>query len=479
MKQVVPLEECRSTSASVSGAHGTSLTRETEIGLLQMLDVNEARTFGNWISGLTDFERLEKAGRLPMHNESRQSSYATSAKHSHTSAFAEAGNSVVPPTISITENSTLQQRRQSSRMDTTTELGNDNTLGLLSKGSMAERDASMERSSEITKPELHQAFAAMLDTDPPTPSSTTLVESADAVPSDDNLLAGLTAQSTVLIKLKQPHNVWLEMIKTALPKVPHSSVSSLLVIQVIPRSAREAQFLRQEREGTAPIGLGGSSLGAGCVEGLLSPSLDIGRVNISRPANATHPSDISDMVTSSPSSPTFEPTSMTERNARSADEFVGHRKDRSDAPSADTPLAERDDPMVTERSAGESEDDEVTARRRKLVAEYFPGDEPLLVGDVDLGQLASFPRKTLEDPTSTESLLLNTDWSKTDLGPMENWPSSLKTALSIVMAMPGQANLWWGKELTMIYNDHYASMVQKKHPALFGKSGAEGWAEVS
>ncbi|KAJ9099949.1 hypothetical protein QFC21_003957 [Naganishia friedmannii] len=476
VKQVVPLGECQSTSASGYGAQGTPLTKETQIGLLQMLDVDEARTFGNWISGLTDFERLEKQGRLPSHNGDHRPSYATSANHSYSSPFGQAGSSHVLPSISITENSALQQRRQFSRMDTTLESADVDSLGLLTKGTAEETDDSMGRNVEVTKPELYEAFSAILDSDLPTPSTKTPLGSTDADPRDDDILAGLTTQSTVLIKLKQPHNIWLEMIKTPLPKLPPSSVSSLLVIQVIPRSAREAQFLRQERISGPP-----NDSETAHMDNLLSPSLDINRVNISRPGNATHSSDISNMCASPLSSrvPEPTPTFAVEPKTRTVDRSsLSHRMESSDTISAATPLADRDDPMTAAGSVTGMEEDEETARRRKLVGEYFPGNEPLLVGDVDLGQLASFPRKTLEDPTSVESLLLSTDWSKTDLGPIEKWPSSLRTALGIVMAMPGQANLWWGKELTMIYNDHYASMVQKKHPALFGKSGAEGWAEI-
>ncbi|KAJ9118339.1 hypothetical protein QFC22_004255 [Naganishia vaughanmartiniae] len=481
VKQVVPLEKCQSTSASVTGAHATPLTKETEIGLLQMLDVNEARTFGNWISGLTDFERQEKQGRLRTHpgDHQHQPSYAASVQQSHSSAFAHAGNGHVLPKISLTENSALQQRRQASRKDDTLESDRVNSLGLLTKRSTEEtyQYASIGRNVEVTKPELHHAFTTMLDTDPFTPSAETPLESPNAYLHDDDLLAGLTTQSTLIIKLKNPHDVWLEMIRTPLPKVPPSSISSLLVIQVIPRSAREARFLRQERQDATPLGARGP-LGAGRADNLLSPSLDINRVNISQPANTMHPSDMSDMDVSSTQSSILEPTFTAELTGHGVNGSLGHKTAPSNTLDSGTPLADTDDPMSMSGSAAESEEDEATMRRRKLVAEYFPGNEPLLVGDVDLGQLASFPRKTLEDPTSAESLLLNTDWSKTDLGPMENWPSSLRTALSIVMAMPGQANLWWGKELTMIYNDHYASMVQRKHPALFGKSGAEGWAEV-
>lgn len=50
--------------------------------------------------------------------------------------------------------------------------------------------------------------------------------------------------------------------------------------------------------------------------------------------------------------------------------------------------------------------------------------------------------------------------------------------LSLVQALPLQATLWWGPELVLLYNEHYANMLQGKHPNLFGTEGAKGYAEV-
>jgi hypothetical protein len=50
--------------------------------------------------------------------------------------------------------------------------------------------------------------------------------------------------------------------------------------------------------------------------------------------------------------------------------------------------------------------------------------------------------------------------------------------LSLVQALPLQATLWWGPDLVLIYNEHYANMLQGKHPSLFGMAGAKGYAEV-
>ncbi|WWD02256.1 hypothetical protein V865_000294 [Kwoniella europaea PYCC6329] len=74
-------------------------------------------------------------------------------------------------------------------------------------------------------------------------------------------------------------------------------------------------------------------------------------------------------------------------------------------------------------------------------------------------------------------LMESTDWSQTPLGPREQWPQSLKTIVSLVLHYPHQCCLWWGKELTLIYNEAYAQMMHK-HPHIFGMSGTVAWAEI-
>ncbi|WVR09485.1 hypothetical protein IAU60_006553 [Kwoniella sp. DSM 27419] len=69
------------------------------------------------------------------------------------------------------------------------------------------------------------------------------------------------------------------------------------------------------------------------------------------------------------------------------------------------------------------------------------------------------------------------DWSKTALGPRDQWPQSLKTIVALVLNYPHQCCLWWGKDLTLIYNEAYAEMMVK-HPHIFGMSGPVAWSEI-
>jgi signal transduction histidine kinase len=75
-------------------------------------------------------------------------------------------------------------------------------------------------------------------------------------------------------------------------------------------------------------------------------------------------------------------------------------------------------------------------------------------------------------------LIRATDWSKTPLGPIESWPPSLRTAVSICLGSRHPIVLWWGPERWQFYNDGYRPMLGDKHPQFLGRPGQECWAEI-
>ena len=76
------------------------------------------------------------------------------------------------------------------------------------------------------------------------------------------------------------------------------------------------------------------------------------------------------------------------------------------------------------------------------------------------------------------ALMRSTDWSKTKLGPVEDWPQSLKTMLGVVLGSRFPMLLWWGPELLQLYNDAYRPILRDKHPASLAAPAAQVWAEV-
>ncbi|WNG51617.1 hypothetical protein F0U60_51465 [Archangium minus] len=41
------------------------------------------------------------------------------------------------------------------------------------------------------------------------------------------------------------------------------------------------------------------------------------------------------------------------------------------------------------------------------------------------------------------------DWSQTPLGPVEGWPQSLRSLLSLLLTSPSPVFLWWGREFLL------------------------------
>ena len=70
------------------------------------------------------------------------------------------------------------------------------------------------------------------------------------------------------------------------------------------------------------------------------------------------------------------------------------------------------------------------------------------------------------------------DWSNTPLGPIDQWPQSLTTSVSTSLGCAFPIILWWGPELTVLYNDEYRPIFGAKHPGALGQPGARAWASI-
>ena len=71
------------------------------------------------------------------------------------------------------------------------------------------------------------------------------------------------------------------------------------------------------------------------------------------------------------------------------------------------------------------------------------------------------------------------DWASTDLGPIQDWPPSLRAAVQMVLACPVPLVMLWGRHGYMVYNDAYAEFAGGRHPYLLGCPVELGWPEVA
>lgn len=71
------------------------------------------------------------------------------------------------------------------------------------------------------------------------------------------------------------------------------------------------------------------------------------------------------------------------------------------------------------------------------------------------------------------------DWASTPLGPLDQWPQSLKTATGLLLRSTVPMVMLWGPDGVMIYNDAYSVFAGGRHPKLLGCKVREGWPEVA
>jgi anti-anti-sigma factor len=70
------------------------------------------------------------------------------------------------------------------------------------------------------------------------------------------------------------------------------------------------------------------------------------------------------------------------------------------------------------------------------------------------------------------------DWAAGPLGPLPAWPGPLRVATGIVLQSPQPMLLSVGPDLVALYNDAFAAIAGRAHPAALGRSGVLGFADV-
>ena len=97
-------------------------------------------------------------------------------------------------------------------------------------------------------------------------------------------------------------------------------------------------------------------------------------------------------------------------------------------------------------------------------------------------RLSSLPLAGLEFLTGAGEmgrLIREYDWSRSPLGPIERWPRSLKTSVSLILNTQHPMWVGWGPSMTFFYNDAYISVLGfAKHPWALGRPASEVWSEI-
>src|ERR1700733_293099 len=69
-------------------------------------------------------------------------------------------------------------------------------------------------------------------------------------------------------------------------------------------------------------------------------------------------------------------------------------------------------------------------------------------------------------------------WSKTPLGPIEDWSETLLASVNLMLHSPFPTILSWGPEMVFLYNDAAISTLTKKHPTALGSLYRDVFSEA-
>ncbi len=75
-------------------------------------------------------------------------------------------------------------------------------------------------------------------------------------------------------------------------------------------------------------------------------------------------------------------------------------------------------------------------------------------------------------------LLLGLDWGATSLGWPSRWPASLASAASICLGAQVPVAIYWGPDLSLVYNEAWSEIPGERHPAALGRPGREVWPDI-
>jgi two-component system CheB/CheR fusion protein len=70
------------------------------------------------------------------------------------------------------------------------------------------------------------------------------------------------------------------------------------------------------------------------------------------------------------------------------------------------------------------------------------------------------------------------DWATTPLGAVDTWPQSLKSAVDACLGSSLASLVWWGSELTQIYNDAARRLLGGTHMEALGVPARDAWSAM-
>jgi PAS domain S-box-containing protein len=76
------------------------------------------------------------------------------------------------------------------------------------------------------------------------------------------------------------------------------------------------------------------------------------------------------------------------------------------------------------------------------------------------------------------ALMRERNWAETSLGPVDEWPRSLRAALGVILGSGYPMYLAWGSDFIQFYNDAYLPILGIKHPSALGIASPLTFPEI-
>src|SRR5579863_1295437 len=156
---------------------------------------------------------------------------------------------------------------------------------------------------------------------------------------------------------------------------------------------------------------------------------------------------------------------------------------RQEVPGAEVIIVSQNDPVVIRQQAAQ-----IGARgcvsKATLARDLRPAILKIVGGAEKQEWEATFAQEPSEEAWlfgggDLGHLMRQHDWSATPLGPIRDWPQSLRTAVNLMLNSQHPMWIGWGAEMTFLYNDAYISVLSlAKHPGSLGRPAREVWAEI-
>ena len=87
-------------------------------------------------------------------------------------------------------------------------------------------------------------------------------------------------------------------------------------------------------------------------------------------------------------------------------------------------------------------------------------------------------RALLSSESEMAQRIRSHDWAATPLGAPEEWPQSLRSALSICLNCSFPTAIYWGPELRLLYNDAWSFIPGPRHPEALGQRADKVWSDI-